>query len=41
MSPIASLALRGNAYFPRVSGDEPLDPSRRLAPTSFSPRERG
>ena len=27
--------------FPRVSGDEPGDPTGKVAETTFSPRERG
>ena len=41
MSPIASLAMRGNACFPRVSGDEPALLKALNAGHVFSPRERG
>ena len=41
MSPIASLAMRGNACFPRVSGDEPGFSLGTAWIQMFSPRERG
>ena len=41
MSPVAALALHGNACFPRVSGDEPALAPRETGMRQFSPRERG
>ena len=41
MSPVAALALHGNACFPRVSGDEPSVIMTGIARALFSPRERG
>ena len=41
MSPVAALALHGNACFPRVSGDEPDSERDEARRSQFSPRERG
>ena len=41
MSPILPTAYRGNAGFPRVSGDEPQARQANGHNPRFSPRERG
>ena len=41
MSPAASISHIIHVGFPRVSGDEPGDPTGKTAETTFSPRERG
>ena len=41
MSPDPDLLRLLEKSFPRVSGDEPDDDGRTLAPLLFSPRERG
>ena len=41
MSPEAAQKGRGAPRFPRVSGDEPIDPARVTVTIEFSPRERG
>ena len=41
MSPVYLLTEQAEACFPRVSGDEPPNPSPSLRSSTFSPRERG
>ena len=41
MSRVVSAATAVLASFPRVSGDEPLDDTKRTLTFTFSPRERG
>ena len=41
MSPRSSGKLPGWICFPRVSGDEPGDPTGKVAETTFSSREWG
>ena len=41
MSRVRSLIHRSIVRFPRVSGDEPGDPTGKVAETTFSSRERG
>ena len=41
MSPTARLRASRQPSFPRVSGDEPIDPARVTVTIEFSPRERG
>ena len=41
MSLVLRVRLDGDGGFPRVSGDEPVEPSTEYTITEFSPRERG
>ena len=41
MSPLLDHLQFGLEGFPRVSGDEPVDPGTEYTITEFSPRERG
>ena len=41
MSPMRGVLVLALLGFPRVSGDEPADPSSRYLIVEFSPRERG
>ena len=41
MSPAVTTLATVAAGFPRVSGDEPIDPARVTVTIEFSPRERG
>ena len=41
MSPEGSVNMAWYDSFPRVSGDEPYEPSDQYPLTQFSPRERG
>ena len=41
MSPIYAQKILGDRRFPRVSGDEPSQQTKRDRKAQFSPRERG